>query len=160
MMRSKIGSGALAGLVGGIVFGAMMQLMPARPPEGGTVSMMVMVAMVVRSTSIAVGWLYHLFNSAVIGILFAAILGTRVVSNSSGVAWGAAWGFVWWILGGLILMPLLLGMAAFAPLTMVGMRMVAIGSLVGHLVYGVLLGYVYARLTLTMPAEPLQPASR
>ncbi len=136
----------MAGLAGGIVFGVMMQMMNAPTPEGGSMPMMAMVAMVVHSTSIAVGWIYHLFNSAVIGILFAAFLGSRVTSNGSGVAWGAVWGVLWWVLGGLILMPLLLGMPAFASLKMPPMRPVAMGSLVGHLAYGVLLGFVYARL--------------
>ena len=136
----------MAGLAGGIVFGVMMQMMNAPTPEGGSMPMMAMVAMVVHSGSIAVGWIYHLFNSAVIGILFAASLGSRVTSNGSGVAWGAVWGVLWWVLGGLILMPLLLGMPAFASLKMPPMRPVAMGSLVGHLVYGVLLGFVYARL--------------
>ena len=138
--------GASAGLVGGIAFGVMMQMMSAPTAEGGSMPMMAMVAMVVHSTSIAVGWIYHLFNSAVIGIFFAAFLGGRVSGNRSGVAWGAAWGVLWWVLGGLVLMPLLLGMPAFASLKMPSMRPVAMGSLVGHLVYGVLLGSVYARI--------------
>ncbi|MCR4340420.1 MAG: hypothetical protein NUW01_11120, partial [Gemmatimonadaceae bacterium] len=94
--------------------------------------------------SIVVGWLYHLFNSAVIGALFGAILGQRVVDRRSGLAFGAAWGVVWWVLGGLILMPVALGMDPFAPLQMPPMRPVALGSLMGHLVYGLILGFVYA----------------
>jgi len=46
----------------------------------------------------------------------------------------------WWTLGGLILMPVFLGMSAFAPLMMLmmpQMQMVAVGSLIGHLIYGV-----------------------
>lgn len=146
MVRSKIGAGALAGLVGGLLFGIMMQMMSAPTPEGGKMPMMAMVAMVVRSDSIAVGWLYHLFNSAVIGALFGALLGGRVHSTGSGIGWGAVWGFVWWILGGLILMPLFLGMPAFAPLQMAPMRMVAMGSLVGHLLFGIIMGLAFARL--------------
>ncbi len=145
-MMKKIAIGASAGLVGGIVFGVLMQIMSAPTPEGGSMPMMAMVAMVVHSTSIAVGWMYHLFNSAVIGVLFAAFLGGRVRGNGSGVAWGAAWGALWWVLGGLMLMPLLLGMPAFASLIMPPMRPVAMGSLVGHLVYGGLLGFVYTRI--------------
>jgi hypothetical protein len=53
---------------------------------------------------------------------------------------------VWWILGGLILMPVLLGMSAFAPLMMPPMRMVAMGSLIGHLIYGLILGGGFAWL--------------
>jgi len=104
------------------------------------------VAAVVRSNSIAVGWLYHVFNSAVIGVLFALILGSRVGSYGRGAAYGLVWGVVWWVLGALILMPILLGMPAFAPLRMAPMRPVAFGSLAGHLLYGVILGLVYFRL--------------
>jgi uncharacterized membrane protein YagU involved in acid resistance len=92
---------------------------------------------------VAMGWLYHLFNSAVIGALFGGLLGGRVYDCGTGIAWGAGYGFVWWILGGLILMPVMLGMPAFAPLMMTEMHMVAVGSLVGHLVYGVILGAVF-----------------
>ncbi len=146
MVRSKLAAGALAGLVGGLVFGIMMQMMSAPTPGGGKMPMMAMVAMVVRSDSMAVGWLYHLFNSAVIGALFGAVLGGRVRNTLSGIGLGAGWGFVWWILGGLILMPLLLGMPAFASLRMAPMRPVAMGSLMGHLVFGMITGLAFARL--------------
>jgi hypothetical protein len=43
-------------------------------------------------------------------------------------------------------MPILLGMPAFAPLTNVTMRPSAFGSLVGHVVYGIVLGATYVRL--------------
>jgi hypothetical protein len=111
-----------------------------------------MVAMVVRSESLFVGWLYHLFNSAVIGALFGALLGERATTLGSGIGWGAAWGTVWWVLGGLILMPVFLGMPPFAALRMPPMRPVAIGSLVGHLIYGVITGFAYTRLR--RPAVP------
>src|SRR6266571_4973780 len=133
----------------------MMQMMNAPTPEGGTMPMMMMVAMVVRSQSIAVGWLYHLFNSAVIGGLFGALLGDRANGYGTGIGWGAAWGAFWWVLGGLILMPLLLGMPAFASLTMPPMRPVAMGSLVGHLLYGGITGAAFVKLRGTRPAPVL-----
>lgn len=148
-MRSRVLAGAAAGLAGGLIFGMMMQMMSAPTPDGGTMPMMAMVAMVVKSESMLVGWLYHLFNSAVIGALFGAILGQRAVDRRSGLVFGAAWGVVWWVLGGLILMPLALGMDPFAPLQMPPMRPVALGSLVGHLVYGLILGFVY----VSMPSK-------
>jgi hypothetical protein len=40
----------------------------------------------------------------------------------------------------------ILGMAAFAPLTMPPMRMVAVGSLIGHLIYGLILGGAFVWL--------------
>jgi hypothetical protein len=147
-MWNRATAGALGGLLAGLLFGIMMQLMKAPTPDGGQVPMMAMVAMVVRSESLVVGWIYHLFNSAVIGAMFGWLLGARTEAGGlgGGVAWGALWGLVWWVLGGLILMPLLLGMPAFAALRMPPMRPAVIGSLTGHLLYGVLLGVAYGRL--------------
>lgn len=147
MTQNKAAAGALAGLIAGVVFGVIMQVMQAPTPEGDQVPMMAMVAMVVRSHSFVVGWIYHLFNSAVIGALFGVLLGGAAGSAlGRGVAWGVLWGVVWWVLGGLILMPLLLGMPPFAALRMPPMRPVAMGSFFGHLVYGGILGAMYARL--------------
>lgn len=145
-MDSKPAAGAVAGLLAGVVFGAMMQTMTAPTPEGGEVPMMMMVAQVVRSDSLVIGWLYHLFNSAVIGALFGVVLGARARAYGVGLGLGAMWGLVWWVLGGLILMPILLGMPAFAAVRMPDMRPVAIGSLVGHLLYGLILGAAFVRL--------------
>ncbi|MGQ0537549.1 MAG: hypothetical protein ACT4R6_01270 [Gemmatimonadaceae bacterium] len=150
-MNSKFSAGVIAGVVAGIVFGIMMQIMSAPTPDGGSMPMMAMVAMVVRSQSLAVGWLSHLFNSAVIGVLFAWLLGDRATSYGGSLTLGALWGVVWWVLGGLILMPLLLGMPAFAALRMPPMRPVAFGSLVGHVLYGLVLGAVYFRLRASAP---------
>jgi hypothetical protein len=163
MTGSKVISGLVAGLIAGVVFGVLMQMMTAPTPDGKQIPMMQMVAMVVRSDNLIVGWLYHLFNSAVIGAIFGWLFGNRVVAYGSGLLWGGVYGFVWWILGGLVLMPLLLGLAPFAPLMMEPMRMVAAGSLVGHLLYGLVLGGGYKLIhhQESMP-EPhaVEPASR
>ena len=74
------------------------------------------------------------------------------------VIWGALYGFVWWILGGLILMPALLGMSPFAPLMMAPMRPVAMGSLIGHLIYGLILGGVFPWLAPTQAAGARLPS--
>jgi hypothetical protein len=146
-MRNKTLSGALAGVIAGLVFGIMMQLMRAPTPEGAEVPMMAMVAQVVRSSSLVVGWIYHLFNSAVIGAIFGWLLGDRMADHvGRAAAWGAGYGVVWWVLGGLILMPLALGMPAFAPLQMAPMRPVALGSLLGHVLYGLVLGTAFGWL--------------
>ena len=142
-MQSRISSGAIAGLIAGLVFGLMMQMMSAPTPEGGRMPMMAMVAMVVGSSSVVVGWIYHLFNSSVIGAIFGWLLGPRAISAGSGLAWGVLYGLVWWIVGGQLLMPLALGMPPFASLMMPPMRMVAIGSLIGHTIYGLILGGLF-----------------
>jgi hypothetical protein len=139
-MQSRVGWGAAAGLVAGLVFGMMMQMMNAPTPEGGQMPMMAMVAMVVGSSSIAVGWIYHLFNSAVIGAIFGWLFGARATTVGRGVGWGVLYGIAWWILGGQILMPMALGMPPFASVMMAPMRMGAVGSLIGHVIYGLILG--------------------
>ena len=139
-MQSRIGTGVVAGLIAGVVFGLIMQFSTMPTPDGMEVSSMLMVAKVVRSDSLVVGWLYHLVNSAVMGALFGWVLGGKLSSIGSGVLWGAIYGVFWWVLGGLILMPVLLGMPAFASLRDPMMRPVAWGSLMGHLIFGIVLG--------------------
>jgi hypothetical protein len=153
MVGRYVLAGVLAGLAGGVVFGLMMQFMTAPAPDDGRFPMMQMVANVVRSENLAVGWIYHLFNSAVLGAIFGLLAGNRLHSYPIAVGVGAMYGLVWWVLGALILMPVFLGMAPFAPLIMATMVPVALGSLVGHLIYGVILGAGYlAILAPRMPA--------
>jgi hypothetical protein len=151
MGSTRFVAGIAGGLIAGVVFGMMMQMMMAPTPDGGQMPMISMVGMIVGSPTAGAGWLYHLFNSAVIGAIFAWVVGRRSDTYGSGLGWGAAYGFVWWILGGLVLMSVLLGMPAFAPLMMPPMRMVAMGSLIGHLVYGLILGASYVALTRRTP---------
>ncbi len=151
-MSSKVVAGIVAGLIAGVVFGVMMQMMTAPTPDGGRMPMMAMVAKVARSDSMAVGWIYHLFNSGVIGAIFGWLFGSRTATYGAGLGWGAMYGVIWWVLGALILMPVFLGMPPFAPLKM--MMPVALGSLVGHLMYGVILGlcFVWLRRKAAVPA--------
>ncbi|MDP9497024.1 MAG: hypothetical protein M3P46_05080 [Actinomycetota bacterium] len=95
-----------------------------------------MIAGLVGSSSLAVGWAVHLLISVVFGAAFGALLGGAVKGVGSGVGIGAVYGVVLWVVGALILMPAKMGM----PLFMInGM---ALNSLLGHVVFGVLLGGV------------------
>lgn len=152
-MQSKIFTGITAGLIAGVVFGVMMTMINTADGK----PMMAMVAAVVGADSLFIGWLYHLFNSAFIGALFGLLFGGRLSSYRGGFLWGALWGFVWWILGALILMPIFLGMNALAPLTMEPMRMVAAASLVGHLLFGLILGPAFVLLDHRAPAAAEAP---
>src|SRR5437899_6301784 len=153
-MNSKIFTGIVAGLIAGVVFGLMMTMTAAPTPNGDSMPMMAMVAMVVGAKSIAAGWAYHLFNSALIGGIFGWLFGNRIHSYAQGLGLGAVYGAIWWVLGALILMPIFLGMSAFTPLMMAPMRMVAVGSLVGHLMFGLILGGGYLLLHHEGSAEP------
>lgn len=143
-MTTRLKAAVLGGLAGGTVMGVLMTIMQAPTPDGGSMPMMAMVAMILGSSSLVVGWAYHLVNSAVIGALFGLWLGEGAGRGlGAALTRGAAYGVFWWVLGGLVLMPLLLGMPAFAPLTMAPMRMTAMASLMGHLIFGLFLGFVY-----------------
>ena len=150
-MRSKIAASVVAGILAGVVFGIMMHVMTAPTPHAGRMPVIAMVGQIVGSPTVTAGWLYHLFNSAVIGAIFGWLVAPRVRNYGSGFGWGAAYGFAWWILGGLVLMPVLLGMPAFAPLMMPEMQMVAMGSLIGHLIYGLVLGGALVALVRGAP---------
>jgi len=67
-----------------------------------------------------------------------AIFFARVATGFlSSTLFGLLYGAFWWVLGGLFLMPVWLGMKAFV------IDETAWKSLVGHLIYGTLLGAVY-----------------
>ncbi len=122
--------GVVGGLTGGVVFGLMMQAFGMIP----------MVAMLVGSEAVAVGWIVHLVNSAILGAAFGLIAGARQMGLGMQLAMGAAYGLVLWVVGALLLMPARLGMDLFV------INEMSVRSLMGHLVFGVILGGVVAIL--------------
>jgi hypothetical protein len=126
----RIIGGVVGGIVGGLVFGVMMAMMGMLP----------MVAMVVGSESATIGFLYHMFNSVVIGALFGLIFGGLSHTYGQGAAWGLLYGIIWWVLGPLVLMPLMLGMGLQFGMALAPPMLMSLG---GHLIYGLLTGLVY-----------------
>src|SRR5215208_2404635 len=131
----RLVAGIIGGVVGGLAFGALMAMMGMLP----------MVASIVGSKSAVVGFVYHMFNSVVIGALFGLILGSFSRTYGQGVVFGLLYGVVWWVLGPMILMPLLLGMGSEGIASQFGAAFSTpmLMSLVGHLIYGLLTGLVY-----------------
>ncbi|MCA1687680.1 MAG: hypothetical protein LC714_03580 [Actinobacteria bacterium] len=129
-LKQRVIGGVVGGVAGGLVFGAFM----------GMMGMLPMVASVVGSQSAFAGFVYHIFNSVIIGAVFGLIFGPLSHTYGQGALFGLIYGVIWWVLGPMILMPLMLGMgpqfgAAFTPPMLM--------SLVGHLVYGLITGLVY-----------------
>jgi uncharacterized membrane protein YagU involved in acid resistance len=102
--------------------------------------MLPMVAIVVGSESATIGFLYHMFNSVVIGALFGLIFGGLSHTYGQGAAWGLLYGIIWWVLGPLVLMPLMLGMGLQFGMALAPPMLMSLG---GHLIYGLLTGLVY-----------------
>jgi uncharacterized membrane protein YagU involved in acid resistance len=125
--------GALAGIVGGWAFGKWME----------QINFFLIIAGLVNSTSREVGVALHFAIAIVIGMSFGLLFQRDVRGYGSSMAWGMAYGLFWWFLGPLTLLPILQG----NPLDWSYTRGSALfGSLIGHIIYGVLLGMVYAAL--------------
>src|SRR3990172_664956 len=125
-------SGAIAGLGGGLVFGILM----------GMMGMLPLVGMLIRVENAVVGFSVHMVISALIGAIFGLTAGRFTASWGSAVVLGIIYGVIWWVLGGLSLMPLLLGMNEMV---------FAIGqpqwmSLMGHLLYGIITAIIFVPL--------------
>lgn len=123
----RMAAGVAGGLAGGVVFGVVMQL-------GGTLPM---VAQLVGRESLLVGWTVHMSIAAFVGLTFALIFGFFAVGPPVSTLLGAFYGLIWWVLGGLTLMPLRLGLGLFV------FDSTAWESLLGHLAYGCVLGVLY-----------------
>lgn len=122
--------GVLGGLAGGVVFGVMMQAL----------GMMGMVAMLAGSESLAVGWVVHLVISAVFGVVYGAVVAPRITGWGAGLGTGVVYGALLWVIGPLLLMPFKMGMPVFT------IDAMALQSLLGHLVFGLVLGAVVVAL--------------
>ncbi|NJO81750.1 MAG: hypothetical protein HC828_02575 [Blastochloris sp.] len=130
-LSQKVIAGVVGGLVGGVVFGMLMAMMGMLP----------MIAGMVGSSSAVVGFLVHMVISAVIGASFAVLFGARSTTYAQGAIWGLLYGAIWWVLGPLVLMPLMMGMGLQFGAALSGPMLM---SLMGHLIYGVITGLVYA----------------
>jgi hypothetical protein len=135
-------AGVVAGLVGGFVMGIMLTMQMTPVIENA------IPALWGLSGGLA-GWVVHMSNSAVLGVVFAAIASAgalREYADSTGTstALGIAYGVVLWVVLAAIVMPIWLDAVGFpmAPAVPNFNPM----SLVGHVVYGAVLGAVYPML--------------
>lgn len=128
----QVTSGAIAGLAGGAVFGMMM----------GMMGMLPMVGMLIRQENAVIGFIVHMVISAFIGAVYGWVAGRFAVNATNAIIGGMINGVVWWVLGALVLMPLMLGMSEMV---------FVIGndqwlSLMGHIIYGLVTAFVFIPL--------------
>ncbi len=136
MNRKRIQTGIVGGLAGGIVFGMLMAMMGILP----------MIGQMVGRPSAVVGFLVHMAISAAIGASFAVLFGGRIHRLASGAAFGLFYGGFWWLLGPLTLMPLFMGMGLGVNWKIEAAAQM-LPSLMGHMIYGLILGLSYAWLS-------------
>jgi len=128
--------GALAGLIGGAAMGVMLTMQMPGVIEVAIPSMYGL-------SGLAAGWVVHLFHSAVLGVAFAAVAAAVGAADSvgRGAAVGVAYGAVLWVVLAALVMPVWLGAVgspANPPLPNFNPM-----SLVGHVVYGLVLGVAF-----------------
>lgn len=129
----SLGWGALASIVGGLLFSLVMFSTGVLPQ----------IALLVRGASPLQGFAVHLVISILIGMSYGLLFRQEASNLSEGVAWGLLYGLVWWFLGPLTLMPLLLG----HPVTWtLQAAVILLPSLLGHLLYGAATGLVFFQL--------------
>ncbi len=125
--------GGLAGIFGGWAFGKWM----------AQVNFFPLIAGLVNSDSIMVGMTLHFVFAVIIGASFGVLFQRDVRGYGSCMGWGVGYGLFWWFLGPLAIMPLWQG----GRLDWSYNRASALfGSLVGHVIYGVIVGLIYAAL--------------
>ncbi len=107
------------------------------------VGMFPLIAELVGSTSEETGRLVHFVIAVTIGASFGLLFQRDVRGYGSCLGWGMAYGFFWWFLGGLTLLQLLRGMPVDWSQEQAGRL---IGSLIGHVNYGLLVGLIYRSL--------------
>ena len=127
----RISAGVIGGVAGGVVFGMMMAMMGMLP----------VIASMVGTASPWVGFALHLVISIMIGLGLTVLFGNRLLTGyGRGALVGVAYGAIWWALGPLMMLPLMMGMPLFT------VDMPALLSLMGHMIYGAILGLTAVRV--------------
>ncbi len=116
-------AGAVAGVGGGLAFGAAMLQLGLLPS----------IALLIRAESDGVGFALHLVVAGIIGLGFGALVDRFRPEPSEIPYWGMLYGAAWWLLGAMTLLPLLSGQPLGWDVTSARQ---AFPALVGHLIYG------------------------
>lgn len=145
-MKPSVGKAILGGLVGTVLITLMMYFV-APMMMGQRMDIAAMLGSMMGN-SWMLGMIVHFMNGT---IIFPLIYVFVLYGFVPGKPWtkGLLWGVVLWLLAQLAVMPMMGG--GFFSAQMGGM-MAAMGSLVGHLVYGATLGAV--------TGEPASQATR
>ncbi|MFN7952172.1 MAG: hypothetical protein U0610_10640 [bacterium] len=130
---SALSNGSLAGLVGGL---ATVALVPAS-------GLAPKLAMVIGSSSVALGIAVHLASSTLIGASFGVLFQYEAPSVNAAVVWGLLYGLIWWFAGPLTLVPVI---GEGHPTWSTAQAAASLPALVLHLGYGAVMALVHQLL--------------
>jgi len=123
--------GGLAGLVGGWAFGQWMAKVDHFP----------LIAGLIHLHSRRAGVALHFAFAFIIGASFGLLFQRDVRGYGSSLGWGLGYGLFWWFLGPLTIMPFWQGRRLDWSYQH---GQALFGSLIGHIVYGLMVGVIYA----------------
>ena len=141
LVRTGALPGTLAGVAGGLAFGAAMIQLGYLPT----------VASLVRTNTAEAGFIVHMIIAAIIGAGFGMLVRDQRLGAGEMLFWGLTYGSLWWFLGPLTLLPLLRGGVVVWD---VATAQAAFPSLLGHLWYGAVTAIAYAALRRQAESTP------
>lgn len=135
-------SSAIAGMMGTIAFGGFFLAIG----NTGTIAMAIPALYGISGPSLAVGGIIHLIHGAILGIVYAVIIsgtgyGHHLDNIAKATAWGVGYGVLTTLLLAAVLMPLWLSSVGFPNAPEV--PNINLMGLLGHLIYGAVLGASY-----------------
>lgn len=134
-MRPNVGKVILGGFIGTLAITLMMYKLA---PMMGLMKMDIAAMLGSMLGGWTMGLMMHFVNGTIIFPLIYAYLFFRLLPGAPPVK-GMAWGVILWAVAQLMVMPMM-GQGIFSLKS--GSIMPAMGSLMGHIVYGLLLGWI------------------
>ncbi|MDP4551069.1 hypothetical protein Q9251_09240 [Alkalihalobacillus macyae] len=128
-LTKSVQASVIGGIVAGIIFGILMQMM-------GRIGM---IASMMGSESLVVGWGIHM----VISVVFAIGFGLVAVNTNKIYMLGILHGIAIWIIGPLVVMPMMMGMGTMLSQAFSSGQLM---SLLTHLMFSLILAFVYKKV--------------
>lgn len=135
-MQKGFGKAIVAGLAGTLAMTMVMLMAPLMGMPPMPIGKMLADFMGMPE---ALGWVAHFMIGTVLAIAYAFIFASKL--PGSGVVRGALYGLLPWFLSQIMVNPMM-GAGIFASNTPAPTMMV-VGSLMGHMIYGAVVGGVY-----------------
>lgn len=141
-MDIEVGRAVAAGIIGTLVMTAVG--LWAAPLMGIPAMNPAQMLAGVMGGSLVLGWAGHLMIGTVLALIYAVVAGW--LPGAPAVR-GALYGIAPFLLAQIVVIPMM-GMPLFS-----GSAILAMGSLIGHLVYGAVVGGVYGAVPSRSPAR-------
>jgi uncharacterized membrane protein YagU involved in acid resistance len=150
MYKVKVGPAIIAGIIGTIAMTVLMFIAPYLGlPEMNIINMLGTMFTTEATAVLFLGVIIHFMLGAVFGLIYAW-LWTKI--GKPNVLWGAIFGVVHGVIA-IVMMPVLSSIYPRAEIDMTALF--AVGLLMGHIVFGIVVALVYKALYGRVVNEPL-----